>query len=958
MIIIDIQTNKVRAKMGNRYSTPRYDNLRAVIVKKRTEGHTWEEIIEGKFGLFNSIDEFLKNYNSIGLEAPFDDIEWRDLVLLQKEAEQDSLEITDITKASMIVGDNQENDIIIPKNRKSSWVLYKEHLKKANGFDDKAISSIEISCERILKQISNDTRNSLPTKGLVIGNVQSGKTANMAGLMAMASDYGYNMFIVLSGTIDNLRVQTQKRILNDLNHPGNKKWQELGHLSKHSEDRDKSSNLHFSESEMAYFTVVLKNKKRLENLLEWLHLDAHQKENMKILIIDDESDQAGVNTADVNTDERKTIARLINNLVHNKNKNDKEAKGVFHAMNYIGYTATPYANVLNEIGDHTLYPKNFIYTLPQSNLYFGPQQIFGVDESLTEEVGLEGLDIIRKLEDINSREIDELSQVHKGESRDIPTGLEQAILWFILSGAALRTEGHKKPISMLVHSSFKVDHHNQIEKAIEKWFLKNRDNIISKAHILWEQETNRFTLDNFTSTYPTYGVDASDLRDYPLFEELLPELNFIVKEGMGRIQIDENEANDLSYIEGIHLCVDNSKSQFTADEDDYMRLEYPSKKHMLEKAPMFIVIGGNTLARGLTLEGLLCSYFLRTTNQGDTLMQMGRWFGYRRGYELFPRIFMSINAVEKFKFLSELDLELRNEIYNMEVLGQLPEEVGIRIKSSPSLSFMRITSKNKMQRAVEDEVDFTGVMNQTVLFDNDIETIKSNLEITVNFIRSLGKPTPTEMFMFNHSNLVWEDIDFELISTNFFDNFLFSNRSRVFNRINVLQDWIKINTEDRNLGSWNVVFAGLSNDNSSKLDFGNGLSVAKVSRTRKKSNENESDFIDIGVLRGPKDLISDIRIDQYNQLDDELIKKEMNKNPKITHRNYFGLNKTPQLTFYCIDQYSKVKSNPLRSDLDAKGDLIGVVVTIPGGERNQNYIKSIRIDLSKINNKGTIDDVD
>lgn len=944
--------------MGNRYSTPRYDNLRVVIVNKRKEGHSWDEILEGKFGLSNSVEEFLQYYNSMGLEAPFNEVEWSDLVLLQKEAEIDSLEITDITKASMIVGDNQENDIIIPKSRKSSWVLYKEHLKKANGFDDKAISSIEVSCERILKQISNDTRDTLPTKGLVIGNVQSGKTANMAGLMAMAADYGYNMFIVLSGTIDNLRVQTQKRLLNDLNHPGNKIWQELGHLSKHSEDRDKASNLQFSKPEMAYFTVVLKNKKRLENLLEWLHLDANPKGNMKILIIDDESDQAGVNTADVNTDERKTIARLINNLVHNRNKNDKEAKGVFHAMNYIGYTATPYANVLNEIGDHTLYPKNFIYTLPQSNLYFGPQQIFGVEESLSEELNLEGLDIVRKLEDINSREIDELALVHKGENRDIPQGLEQAILWFILSSAALRTQNHKKPLTMLIHSSFKVDHHNQIERAIEKWFIKNKDNIIDKARVLWETEINRFTLEKFRSAYPTYGVEINALHDYPLFEELLPELKYVVENGMGRIQIDESEVNDLSYIDGIHLCVDNSKSQSTADEDDYMRLEYPSKKHKLKKAPLFIVIGGNTLARGLTLEGLVCSYFLRTTNQGDTLMQMGRWFGYRRGYELYPRIYMSINAVEKFKFLSELDLELRNEIYNMEVLGQLPEEVGIRIKSSPSLSFMRITSKNKMQRAVEDEVDFTGVMNQTVLFDNDLEIIQSNLETTVNFIKSLGEPTATEMFMFNHSNIVWEDVDFELISNCFFDNFLFSNRSRVFNRINVLQDWIKINTEDGNLGNWNIVFAGLSNDSSSKFDFGNGLSVAKVSRSRKKSNENESEFIDIGVLRGPKDLISDIRIDQYNQIEDEQLKKEMIKNPKISHRNRFGLNKTPQLTFYCIDQDSKGKSNALRSDLKAKGDLIGVVVTIPGGERNQNYVKSIRIDLSKINNKGTIDDID
>ena len=195
--------------------------------------------------------------------------------------------------SSAIIHDNhQDNDVTIPTSRTSAWQLYKRKLLDEKHFKAESVNEMERSCIKILKCLSRDTTQIGPIKGLVMGSVQSGKTANMAGIMAMAADWGWNMFIILSGTIESLRQQTQRRLFNDLN---NRKcqltWHVKGNLSLGSPIGDRSQDLDFvGTSLQRYMTVCLKNSTRLKNLIQWLQADGNVQKQMKVLLIEDESD--------------------------------------------------------------------------------------------------------------------------------------------------------------------------------------------------------------------------------------------------------------------------------------------------------------------------------------------------------------------------------------------------------------------------------------------------------------------------------------------------------------------------------------------------------------------------------------------------------------------------------------------------------------------------------------------
>ena len=248
--------------------------------------------------------------------------DWRDLVLFMKDAEESTERILRLEGQATIQGkeDDQNSAVYRPTGKTSAWQCYLERLK-SKKFTQESIDSISNATLKVLKQLSADTTNKEARKGLVIGNVQSAKTANMAALMAMAADWGYNMFIVLSGTIEALRKQTQERLFSDLNNEGcNLHWRSLEHLRVPMSPGDRAQDLDFSNrSYLRYFTVTLKNGTRLANLLKWLQADPNSQKNMKIIVIDDEADQAGINTADVlRNEERKRINNLITCLVNGK----------------------------------------------------------------------------------------------------------------------------------------------------------------------------------------------------------------------------------------------------------------------------------------------------------------------------------------------------------------------------------------------------------------------------------------------------------------------------------------------------------------------------------------------------------------------------------------------------------------------------------------------------------------
>ena len=939
------------------YSLPIYDYPRKWINSSRERGISWDSIIYARKEDDAGLKSFLEIQEDTNFWPSLTIDDWKSIVQLQKSAEENAKKIDFRFGVAQIHDKREENAVTIPQDPFSSWQLYKKKLLR-DGFKEETVDEIERTTLKILKRLNNDTRKSGPIKGLVIGNVQSGKTANMAALMAMAADWGWNMFIILSGTIENLRIQTQNRLFNDLNQQGVIFWRSLEHLSKSVDISQKAQNLHFdAASKERYFTVCLKNSSRLSKMIQWAQADPHKQQQMKILVIDDEADQASINTGKVDAEERKKINKLICALVNGQNEKSEEIDSQYLAMNYIGYTATPYANILNEAKIESLYPRNFITTLAVSKEYFGPQQIFGY-ESENEDTYFTGMDIVRT---ISSDELDMVKSIHDGDHECTPTSLIDAVCWFLCGVACMRIWGYKKPVSMLVHTSQKTVHHSLIANAISNWLVDTpRDEIIDRVETVWRQETNQFTLETFRRQYPKYDKPDSEINTYPEFIEIAKQINTILNDGISHIQLGDD--GDLTYHKGIHLCIDNCTNTGINSDGMHVRLAYPETGRMPSPAPAFIVVGGATLSRGLTIEGLMSTFFIRSVGQADTLMQMGRWFGYRSKYELLPRIWMTKKTKDQFEFLSALDQELRDEIQYMDINGKSPSDYGPKVKNSPKLSFIRITSKNKMQSATQSEMDYSGASNQTYLFDYDANVLEYNMSLTMDFIGSLGEYWRDEdKYGLRKTALVWRNVPFNTVRA-FIEQFKFNERLKVFNDTKPLLGWLNKMTTDGKFGPWNIIVAGKSDSDNGAWTLPNGRIINKVNRTRKiPKNEFEESIINIGALRDPRDVLSDIDVEAIN---DNTVKEEIieyiqsgESKQALAYRDKSGLATTPQMIIYCVDKNSRVsrKNTGTRIDLNAPRDIIGLCLYIPGGKIGVNYTSKISIKMKNDLFDGTAD---
>ena len=846
----------------------------------------------------------------------------------------------------------QDNKLTIPANQKSCWQMYKHFLK----WDRKSIDNLEDATAGILHRLSLDTTETGPIKGLVIGHVQSGKTANMEALMSMAADHGWNFFIVLSGTIENLRQQTLKRMEGDLNGMGNGllSWINLEHPSKQSPVGYRPQDLKLVSSATRYFTVCLKVKSRLQKLIDWIHMDAASHRQLKILIIDDEADQAGISNTAVNygeseeEKERKGINKLIVDLVNDEHYKNGKTNGRAQAINYVMYTATPYANFLNESSDTSLYPSDFIWTLKTPADYIGPNQIFG-----TEVPENDGLDIKRIIPEEDVREI---RNIYLESTSDLPQSLKDSICWFICAVSAMRYWEYKKPISMLIHTSQKQSNHETIANAVSEWVNREirSQSLIEKCRAVYLREVRRISRNDWIFQNPNYG-SIKKIRDYPKYEEIEPYIHQLLSMKMKYIQMTDE--GDLKYTKGLHLVVDNCANNRVTEENEHIRLAYPDPaiKPYPSPAPAFIIIGGSTLSRGLTIEGLVSTYFLRASCQADSLMQMGRWFGFRKGYELLPRIWMTEDTENKFRFLALLEEDLREDLKKYMYSEFSPRDYGPRIKTSPKVSWLRLTSKKHMVNAVEAEMNFTGSKPQTTLFDKDKNIQMENIRITEAFLNGLpGQPYSS----FDGTSLVWDNVPIDFIKENLLiDKFHFCNRSRVFNEIGTFCNWIDEMDERGDFRNWDVIAVGngqMTMDTAEcdeKHWIISGWKMKKVVRSQKK--QLKDDVIDIGALRSLKDHLDDIP--------EEYIPKQYDLTEPGTIeriRKAAGKDRIPMLIIYRIDAESKPRDSvKTRTALDLGTDIIGLQIVIPGEEISKNYCRKLTVRLDEPEIEDEVDNI-
>ena len=821
------------------------------------------------------------------------------------------------------------NSFVVPSGYSSTWEKYKSML--GNKMSPESIANLQKSCLWILNHLSTDTRISGEVKGLVTGSVQSGKTANMEGLISMAADYDWNFFIILSGTIDNLRKQTRDRFKEDLCNSEGILWRVLDFTSDDKKTtanelklNSLSGSKYFSNR---YLTVCLKNRRRLEKLIDWLYSDATRTNKLRIVVIDDEADQASINTADITPDEeqeRCAINQMIVNLVNGRRSDGSIPDIKFQSMNYIAYTATPYANVLNEAPGESLYPKDFICTLPEAHEYFGAKVIFGNDEE-----DAPGFPIVRN---IPGADENELKKLYKGDSFSIPTSFKKSLAWFLCASAVQRTFGYKKPLSMLIHTASIQNHHFALYERVQYW-LKHDKNILELCKQVYEEEIYSVTLDDLILANPEYGFADQVETSYPNFKQIEEEIIDLLND-IRNIELGDD--NSFEYGSGIHLCVDNCRANREAEDGTYLRIVYPKDEQLnqLEKAPVFIII-----------EGLVCTYFARTSNLADTLMQMARWFGYRKGYELLQRIWMTSSAVEKFEALTKVDMDLKREVERFMKQGISPENFGPRIRNIPEIAKFRITSKRKSQSAEYDDFDFCGDSYETTEFENG-SMLQNNINIAVEFIEEINRKACIRRGS-SAGAWVWDNISYKQIKDKFLSKYIVSKYSSLYNNLPYFGQWMDEMNEDGKLLYWNI--AVVDGDNKDRLwKVSESCQAGMVERSRKKDKkELDENWIDIGSLRSGLDALCDV--DETKLTEEQYAHfKSVCKSKKdiIYERCNFGLEDKPLLLIYRIKKDGGIpqkRSEHLREKMDAQSDIIGISIIVSGESIGESHAKTLRI---------------
>ena len=603
------------------------------------------------------------------------------------------------------------------------WKRYKKYLEEIKHWNPRVTATLDKVSDEIVDLLGDpQSQTAFQRRGLVLGDVQSGKTANFTAISNKAADTGYRIIIVLAGMMENLRQQTQSRL--DAEFSGRKSEYYLDPEAKQeiknqpvgvgrygvqkriaaftsvTKDFDinvlKSNDLNLQSVSDPVVLVVKKNKRILTNLIKWLSKsrdDSTGKIMLPMLLIDDEADNASVNTRNAD-DSPAAINACIRQLLNE-----------FYQASYGGITATPFANIFinpetedEMIGDD-LFPRDFIYSLSPPTNYIGADKIFGDAPTFSDvliPLRREEMDLFFPFTHQKTLEVDAL-----------PPSMYEAMGYFLLFNAIRDLRGDTtEHRSMMIHVSRFTDVQNRISEAVNEWLVQVKSDVQNYAtlpdsdrekisslrylHKVWDKHhldsISETTWDDICSNYLNRSIAPIDVRS--------------VNQKTGATSLD-----------------------YFNHKDDGLRV---------------IAVGGNSLSRGLTLEGLAVSYFYRKSQMYDTLLQMGRWFGYRPNYDDLFRIWMAEEAIDWYGYITRAANELKGEIAKMKLANQTPMEFGLKVRQDPNS--LIATARNKMRSAkpIKRPVSVTGKLLETPRLKANIEILKTNENVFKEFVDHLS----------------------------------------------------------------------------------------------------------------------------------------------------------------------------------------------------------------------------
>lgn len=622
-----------------------------------------------------------------------------------------------------------------PVTNHSFFDRYKLYLRQ-DGFSLKAIENIELVCEKILSHCANPKTESLKEqrRGLVVGDVQSGKTANYLGLMNMAYDYGYKIVILLAGLTDSLRIQTQKRtdkgvigaksdtIGNTIEYCGVGLYNEDHYVVPFTNQENdfarfiqRNLNASISDIRKPVVLVVKKNKKILESVVERLQSALKGFDSKSILIIDDEADNASISTARPGKDPT-TINRCIRGIFNK-----------FPIASYVGFTATPFANIfINPIDEDDenldLFPSDFIIQLNAPDAYFGGRKVFPADDA----------EPARHVRLLDENEDYFLPVVHSidDEYLGLADSLKEAIHSFLINNVVRTLRCHQtKHRSMMINITRFNNMQSKIWDKVSEYIEKLK-NIIEQDS--WKSTEDFIQNEEMRAIYDLYCHSEfySQIRDGNAEEDYNPISWEEIKDGLN------------AEIQQFMVVVVNSRngkmSQLNADGKS-IRFDYEKYEDVGARV---IAIGGMVLSRGLTLEGLMVSYYSRNAGAYDTLLQMCRWFGYRPKYEDLCRVYLSQINVDRFDAVLDAVADLKQQFAEMDRQGKTPKDFGLMVKQSPETleTTLLITSRNKSYHTetIEYHLNYGGVYADTSKLYRGADKNNANIRLFNQFYSKLS----------------------------------------------------------------------------------------------------------------------------------------------------------------------------------------------------------------------------
>jgi len=757
--------------------------------------------------------------------------------------------------------------------RKKNWRYWQRYQSLLEmKMSDTAVDALDKSTDKILGLFEDPTREGpWDRRGLTVGHVQSGKTANYCGLVCKAADAGYKIIIVLAGLHNNLRSQTQIRLEEGfLGYETPMTGDSIRPIGVGEIDSDsrilpncatnRTNNGDFttkvaqhcsiSPEQRPWLFVVKKNKTVLERLLKWIRNHVADSTDgitgrrfvsaLPLLLIDDEADHASVDTGeqlfneDGSPDEEhqpKAINSRIRKILHS-----------FARSAYVGYTATPFANIFihrrNETIDEgpDLFPQSFIINLAAPSNYVGPARLFGLRSP---EGRSGGLHLTREVCDhidatavggwMPPKHNKEHVPLHGGLAA-IPPSLHEAIGAFVLATAARSVRGQGKAhSSMLIHvTRFNLvqrEVHRQVDQVVTRMRQRvtrgfDDERTLAELEALWRTDFEPVCAE-IAESLPEPG-GASEVPSWERIRKALPDV-----------------------LSDIQVRMINGTAKDALDYDEQSG-----------KGLKVIAIGGDKLARGLTLEGLCVSYFVRTSKMYDTLMQMGRWFGYRPGYIDLCRLYTTYDLVEWFGHIADASEELREEFDAMAESGATPRDYGLKVQSHPVLM---VTSPIKMRSATNLQLSFSGELLETVAFHKDATILRKNLEATERLIVAMGQPAERDAITRAcdgrddaWQGFLWNGVSAEAV-TNFFSSYVTHPKARKVNSV-LLTEFIRAMAAGGELTSWTVALVGSGSGEA--REFPGGLKIERM--VVRRPDTDIKDRYSIGRLLSPRDEAMDL----------------------------------------------------------------------------------------------------